>query len=84
MAEGLRDKCKTFINSNLLVILTLIGASFGFSVGFAIRGLHPTRDALMWMGLYYIPIKYVLFKKLFYIEWCLLYKNRLNTTENKS
>ncbi|KAJ8309688.1 hypothetical protein KUTeg_011553 [Tegillarca granosa] len=36
---------------NLLLILTLCGILVGFCIGFGIRELHPTEDALTWIGM---------------------------------
>ncbi|XP_076114769.1 excitatory amino acid transporter 1-like isoform X1 [Mytilus galloprovincialis] len=43
--------CLYFIKTNLLVILTLIGVVIGFAIGISVRELHPSADALMWIGI---------------------------------
>ncbi|XP_052066150.1 excitatory amino acid transporter 1-like isoform X1 [Mytilus californianus] len=43
--------CLYFIKTNLLVILTLIGVIVGFAIGISVRELHPSADALMWIGI---------------------------------
>ena len=44
------NRCKFFIKSNLLVLLTLVGVIVGFVAGLGFRELHPSKDAVMWIG----------------------------------
>ncbi|XP_064635549.1 excitatory amino acid transporter-like [Lineus longissimus] len=44
------DTC-TCLKDNLLLILTIVGIVLGFIIGFAIRPLEPSEDALMWLGM---------------------------------
>jgi hypothetical protein len=43
------DTC-TCLKDNLLLILTIVGIILGFIIGFAIRQLEPSEDAIMWLG----------------------------------
>lgn len=43
-------RCKQIIVSNLLVILTFIGAAVGFGLGIGVRQFSPSESALMWIG----------------------------------
>lgn len=45
-------KIKKWMLDNLLLVLTLVGVIFGFAVGFGFREMHPSEDALMWIGMY--------------------------------
>ena len=49
-----RDSCmqaiKAGIKKNMLLVLSIIGIVVGFTMGFAIRPLHPSADAIMWIG----------------------------------
>ena len=49
MATG-DNRCKFFIKSNLLVLLTLVGVIVGFVAGLGLKELHPSKDAVMWIG----------------------------------
>lgn len=60
MAIGDKQKCVALLKSNLLVTLTLFGAIIGFTIGFAVRSLQPTKDALMWIGESFISCFYKL------------------------
>ena len=42
--------CKTLLKENAVLVLTLIGVVLGFAVGFGVRELNPSDDALMWIG----------------------------------
>ncbi|CAC5409715.1 unnamed protein product [Mytilus coruscus] len=44
-------RCKQIIVSNLLVILTFIGAAIGFGIGIGVRQFSPSESALMWIGI---------------------------------
>ncbi|XP_076114773.1 putative sodium-dependent excitatory amino acid transporter glt-3 isoform X2 [Mytilus galloprovincialis] len=44
-------RCKQIIVSNLLVILTFIGAAVGFGLGIGVRQFSPSESALMWIGI---------------------------------
>lgn len=50
MATG-DNRCKFFIKSNLLVLLTLVGVIVGFVAGLGLKELHPSKDAVMWIGI---------------------------------
>ena len=41
---------KTTLRRNMLMMLTLVGVVIGFTIGFGIRPLNPSRDALLWIG----------------------------------
>lgn len=43
-------KCKRFFKSNLLVILTFLGAAVGFGIGIGVREYSLSDSALMWIG----------------------------------
>ncbi|XP_052103703.1 excitatory amino acid transporter 4-like [Mytilus californianus] len=45
------QSCKQCLNTNLLVILTLLGGAVGLSVGFSLRKLTLTKDTLLWIGI---------------------------------
>ncbi|XP_041379251.1 excitatory amino acid transporter 1-like [Gigantopelta aegis] len=44
-------KVKGYFRKDVLMILTLTGIILGFALGFGIRELHPSKDAIMWMGM---------------------------------
>lgn len=48
----LTNKVVKFVKTNLMLILTFAGIILGFSSGFAIREIHPSKEALMWIGRY--------------------------------
>ncbi|XP_064596700.1 excitatory amino acid transporter 2-like [Liolophura sinensis] len=48
---ALRVKCKSFLRSNALLLLTLLGVAVGFALGFALRPTNPSSDARVWIGL---------------------------------
>ncbi|XP_052066157.1 excitatory amino acid transporter 1-like [Mytilus californianus] len=45
------QSCKQCLNTNLLVILTLLGGAVGLSVGFSLRKWTLTKDTLLWIGI---------------------------------
>ena len=48
--RSLVPKLKLFLAANLMLILTCAGIVLGFAFGLGVRELHPTKDALMWIG----------------------------------
>lgn len=52
------NRCKLFIKSNLLVLLTLVGVIVGFVAGLGLRELNPSKDAVMWIGKFW-QLKYL-------------------------
>ncbi|XP_046381640.1 excitatory amino acid transporter-like [Haliotis rufescens] len=44
-------KVKLFVRRDALLLLTIAGIVVGFGVGFGVRELHPSKDALMWIGM---------------------------------
>ncbi|KAK3104137.1 hypothetical protein FSP39_024686 [Pinctada imbricata] len=44
-------KCLKLIKDNLLVLLTMVGVGLGFALGFGVRSLDPSKDAIMWLGI---------------------------------
>ena len=48
-----RNACLTFCRNNRLILLTMVGVVIGFSVGFGVRCLRPSKDGLAWIGLYH-------------------------------
>ncbi|XP_064596701.1 excitatory amino acid transporter 2-like [Liolophura sinensis] len=48
---AMRINCKSFIRSNALLLLTLLGVAVGFAFGFALRPTNPSSDAKVWIGL---------------------------------
>ncbi|XP_071099647.1 excitatory amino acid transporter-like [Haliotis cracherodii] len=53
MAQKTRSpgRCFRVIRSNLLVILTFVGVTVGFVIGYCVRLATPSQDALIWIGL---------------------------------
>jgi len=47
-----KRSCLQLLKENLLVVTTLLGAAVGFSIGFGVRSLQPSEDAIMWIGKY--------------------------------
>lgn len=47
----LASKITKFIGQNLMLILTFAGIIIGFSLGFGIREINPSNDALLWIGM---------------------------------
>ena len=45
-----RMRVKNFLLANLLLLLTCAGIVLGFVIGFSVRELSPSKDALMWLG----------------------------------
>ena len=43
-------RVKRFVRRDGLMLLILIGMVLGFAIGFGIRELNPSKDALMWIG----------------------------------
>ena len=43
-------KVKHYIRKDALMYFILLGIIVGFVVGFGIRNLNPSKDALMWLG----------------------------------
>lgn len=52
LGERILRKIKSAILNNLLLLFTLLGVGLGFVVGFAVREIHPSESALMWLGKY--------------------------------
>ena len=48
--DGMCSTIKTTLKGNVLMILTLVGVALGFAIGFGIRPLNPSTDALLWIG----------------------------------
>ena len=48
-----RNACLTFCRNNRLILLTMVGVVIGFSVGFGVRCLRPSKDGLAWIGMYH-------------------------------
>ncbi|KAK7484828.1 hypothetical protein BaRGS_00023871 [Batillaria attramentaria] len=46
-----RGGCNKYLKENAVLLLTLIGVVLGFAIGFGIRELKPSKDALMWIGM---------------------------------
>ncbi|KAK7090285.1 hypothetical protein V1264_010100 [Littorina saxatilis] len=46
-----RTTCKTLAKENAVLLLTLLGVVLGFAIGFGVRELHPSDDAIMWIGM---------------------------------
>ncbi|KAK6194908.1 hypothetical protein SNE40_000441 [Patella caerulea] len=44
-------KCISYFKNNMLMWLNIVGIILGLVVGFSIRPLHPSKDALLWIGL---------------------------------
>ena len=44
--------CKAILAENAVLLLTLVGVVLGFAIGFGVRELEPSQDALMWIGMY--------------------------------
>lgn len=42
--------CVRRMRNNLLVILTVVGILVGIAIGFAVRPLNLSSDAMMWLG----------------------------------
>lgn len=40
-----------YLKENAVLLLTLVGVVFGFAIGFGVRELKPSADALMWIGM---------------------------------
>ena len=49
-SKNSNGRCLQILKSNLLVILTFIGAAVGFGIGIGIREYSPSDNALMWIG----------------------------------
>ncbi|KAK7090118.1 excitatory amino acid transporter 1-like [Littorina saxatilis] len=49
--KSLTPKLKLFLVANGMLILTCAGIILGFAIGFGVRELHPSKDALMWIGM---------------------------------
>lgn len=47
----LTNKVVKFVKTNLMLILTFAGIILGFSSGFVIREIHPSTEALTWIGM---------------------------------
>ena len=47
---GRSAPCKSLMKENIVLFLTLAGVVLGFAIGFGVRELNPTADALMWIG----------------------------------
>lgn len=43
-------RCRSIIKTNSLVIMVLIGASLGFAIGFGLRQITLSDDAIIWIG----------------------------------
>lgn len=51
-SERLSFKSKLFgaMKDNLILVFTLLAIGIGFAIGFAVRPLKPTSEAIMWLG----------------------------------
>ncbi|KAK7090117.1 excitatory amino acid transporter-like isoform X2 [Littorina saxatilis] len=49
--QSLMPKLRLFLAANIMLILTCVGIVLGFAIGFGVRELHPSKDALMWIGM---------------------------------
>lgn len=41
---------RAYLKQNAVLLLTLLGVVLGFAIGFGVRELNPSDDALMWIG----------------------------------
>ncbi|KAK7477592.1 hypothetical protein BaRGS_00031140 [Batillaria attramentaria] len=44
-------KLKVFLRDSAMFFLTIAGIVIGFALGFGVRELNPSKDALMWIGM---------------------------------
>lgn len=70
-------KVKLFLRGNLMLFLTMTGIIVGFALGFGIRELHPSKNALMWIGTQYLiktnPIFFIENTDFLSMHNCLIY-----------
>ena len=48
--ETRREKVSRVFKEHAPIIMTLVGALLGFTIGFAVRTLEPSATALLWIG----------------------------------
>lgn len=45
-----RRGARVYLQQNAVLLLTLLGVVIGFAIGFGVRELKPSGDALLWIG----------------------------------